>query len=99
MGEYRKNHNPSLPQQKDQDTSNLTKQLEVLKMQIKDLSSSSGLDGSSVVSLKNKVWELESSVAEQNEQLVEQANSIQRLDQVILIHLGMLIQLLSLHSI
>ncbi|KAM3938083.1 unconventional myosin-XVIIIb [Leptodactylus fuscus] len=69
-------------EQKERDTSNLTKQLEVLKTQIKDLSSSSGLDSNSVISLKNKVWELESSVAEQNQQLLEQANSIQRLDQM-----------------
>ncbi|XP_056374046.1 unconventional myosin-XVIIIb [Hyla sarda] len=69
-------------EQKELETSNLTKQLEVLKTQIKDLSSSSGLDSNSVISLKNKVWELESSVAEQNQQLVEQANSIQRLDQM-----------------
>ncbi|XP_040272499.1 unconventional myosin-XVIIIb isoform X1 [Bufo bufo] len=69
-------------EQKEQETSNLTKQLEVLKMQMKDLFSSSGVDSNSVVSLKKKVWELESSVAEQNQQLVEQANSIQRLDQM-----------------
>ncbi|XP_075681988.1 unconventional myosin-XVIIIb [Rhinoderma darwinii] len=69
-------------EQKVSETSNLTKQLEVLKTQMKDLSSSSGLDSNSVISLKNKVWELESSVAEQNQQLAEQANSIQRLDQM-----------------
>ncbi|XP_066460005.1 unconventional myosin-XVIIIb [Eleutherodactylus coqui] len=69
-------------EQKEQDTSSLTKQLEALKMQITDLSSSSGLDNNSVVSLKKKVWALESSVAEQNQQLVEQANSIQRLEQM-----------------
>ncbi|KAM4049146.1 unconventional myosin-XVIIIb [Anomaloglossus baeobatrachus] len=69
-------------EQKELETSNLTKQVEVLKTQIKELSSSSGLDRNSVVSLKNKVWELESSVAEQNQQLAEQANSIQRLDQM-----------------
>lgn len=71
-------------QQKEKETLNLSKQLEVLGNQIKELSSSSGLDSNSVVSLKKKVWELESSVAEQSQQLVEQANSIQHLEQVIL---------------
>lgn len=66
---------------------NLSKQLEVLGNQIKELSSSSGLDNNSVVSLKKKVWELESSVAEQSQQLVEQANSIQHLEQVILLYI------------
>ncbi|XP_069606714.1 unconventional myosin-XVIIIb [Ranitomeya imitator] len=69
-------------EQKELETSNLTKQLEILKMQIKELSSSSGLDRNSVIPLKSKVWELESSVAEQNQQLAEQSNSIQRLDQM-----------------
>ncbi|XP_069817429.1 unconventional myosin-XVIIIb isoform X2 [Dendropsophus ebraccatus] len=69
-------------EQKELETSNLTKQLEVLKTQIKDLSSCSGMDSNSVISLKKKVWELESSAAEQNQQLAEQANSIQRLDQL-----------------
>lgn len=69
-------------EQKEKETLNLSKQLEVLGNQIKELSSSSGLDSNSVVSLKKKVWELESSVAEQSQQLVEQANSIQHLEQM-----------------
>ncbi|XP_075070551.1 unconventional myosin-XVIIIb isoform X2 [Mixophyes fleayi] len=69
-------------EQKELQTSNLTKQLELLGKQIKDLSSCTGLDSNSVVSLKSKVWELESSVAEQTQQLAEQANSIQHLEQM-----------------
>ncbi|KAM5191668.1 unconventional myosin-XVIIIb [Mantella aurantiaca] len=69
-------------EQKEKETSNLSKQLEVLATQIKELCSSSGLGNDSVVSLKKKVWELESSVAEQNQQLLEQANSIQHLEQM-----------------
>nr|DBA22886.1 TPA: hypothetical protein GDO54_013877 [Pyxicephalus adspersus] len=69
-------------EQKEKETSNLSKQLEVLGKQINELSSCSGLDSDSVVSLKKKVWELESSVAEQNQQLAEQSNSIQHLEQM-----------------
>ncbi|KAM9330816.1 unconventional myosin-XVIIIb [Gastrophryne carolinensis] len=69
-------------EQKEQETSSLTKQLEVLGKQIKELSSCSGLDKNSVVSLKSRVWELESSVAEQTQQLTEQANSLQHLEQM-----------------
>ncbi|KAM4808061.1 unconventional myosin-XVIIIb [Rhinophrynus dorsalis] len=68
-------------EQKELETAKLTKQLEVLSSQVKELSSSSGLDSNSAVSLKKKVWELESSVAEQTQQLAEQANSIQHLEQ------------------
>ncbi|XP_068102632.1 unconventional myosin-XVIIIb-like [Hyperolius riggenbachi] len=67
---------------KEQETSNLTKQIEVLGKQIKELSTSTGLDNNSVISLKKKVWELESSIAEQNQQLKEQENSIQHLEQM-----------------
>ncbi|XP_018415994.1 PREDICTED: unconventional myosin-XVIIIb [Nanorana parkeri] len=69
-------------EQKEKETSHLSKQLEVLGKQINELSSSSGLNSDSVVSLKKKVWELESSVAEQNQQLAEQAHSIQHLEQM-----------------
>ncbi|XP_053558065.1 unconventional myosin-XVIIIb [Bombina bombina] len=69
-------------EQKEVETSRLTKQLEVLTRQVKELSSAEGLDNNSVASLKKKVWELESSVAEQNQQLAEQSNSIQHLEQM-----------------
>ncbi|XP_063769282.1 unconventional myosin-XVIIIb isoform X2 [Pseudophryne corroboree] len=69
-------------EQKELQTTNLTKQLELLGKQITDLSSCNGLDNNSVVLLKKKVWELESSVAEQNQHLAEQANSIQHLEQM-----------------
>ncbi|KAM4707086.1 unconventional myosin-XVIIIb [Discoglossus pictus] len=67
---------------KEQETVKLTKQLEVLSNQVKELSSSDGLDQNSVASLKKQVWDLESSVAEQNQKLAEQANSIQHLEQM-----------------
>ncbi|XP_053325374.1 unconventional myosin-XVIIIb [Spea bombifrons] len=69
-------------QQKELETSNLTKQLEALRKQIQDLSCSGGVDSNSVSCLKKKVWDLESSVAEQNQQLAEQENAIQKLEQM-----------------
>uniref|UniRef100_F6WUI3 Myosin 18b n=1 Tax=Xenopus tropicalis TaxID=8364 RepID=F6WUI3_XENTR len=68
-------------EKKELETANLTRQLEVLGNRVKELSTSSGLDNNSVASLKTKVWELETSVAEQNQQLTEQANAIQLLEQ------------------
>ncbi|KAM8960687.1 unconventional myosin-XVIIIb [Pelodytes ibericus] len=69
-------------QQKETETSNLTKQLEVLRRQVQELCSSGGLDNNSVVCLKKKVWDLESSIVEQKQQLSEQENSIQNLEQM-----------------
>ncbi|OCU01717.1 hypothetical protein XELAEV_1800749418mg, partial [Xenopus laevis] len=68
-------------EKKELETTKLTRQLEVLGNQVKELSSSTGLDSNSVVSLKKKVWELEASAAEQNQQLTEQANAMQLLEQ------------------
>ncbi|XP_075425072.1 unconventional myosin-XVIIIb isoform X2 [Ascaphus truei] len=77
VGKLRKNL-----EQKELETTNLKKQLEVLARQVTDLSSSNGFDQNSVACLKKKVWELESSVGEQSQQLTEQANSIQHLEQM-----------------
>ncbi|XP_063310710.1 unconventional myosin-XVIIIb isoform X1 [Pelobates fuscus] len=69
-------------QQKEQETTNLTKQLEVLRKQVQDLCSSGGVGSDSVASLKKKVWDLESSISEQNQKLADQDNSIQHLEQM-----------------
>ncbi|KAG8455740.1 hypothetical protein GDO86_001797, partial [Hymenochirus boettgeri] len=68
-------------EQKELEKNLLSKQLEVLTDQVKELSSSSELDNSSVITLKKKLWELEASVTEQNQQLAEQTNAIQQLEQ------------------
>ncbi|XP_078521685.1 unconventional myosin-XVIIIb [Lissotriton helveticus] len=69
-------------EQKEKETEKLNKRIEVLVMQVDELSSSDSLDGNAVASLRKRVWELEASASEQSQQLSEQANAIQQLEQM-----------------
>ncbi|XP_069070803.1 unconventional myosin-XVIIIb [Pleurodeles waltl] len=69
-------------EQKEKETEKLNKRIEILVTQVDELSSSDSLDENAVASLRKRVWELEASASEQNQQLTEQANAIQQLEQM-----------------
>nr|XP_033811733.1 unconventional myosin-XVIIIb isoform X2 [Geotrypetes seraphini] len=69
-------------EQKELETVNLNKRIEVLVAQMKDLSIPDNFGETSLACLKKKLWELEASTAEQSQLLDERDNSIQQLEQV-----------------
>nr|XP_032625773.1 unconventional myosin-XVIIIb [Chelonoidis abingdonii] len=69
-------------EQKDLETSNLNQRIAVLATRVQELTSPEAWDKDSVATLRKKLWELESSAAEQQKELTRHANTVEQLEQL-----------------
>ncbi|XP_074869174.1 unconventional myosin-XVIIIb isoform X2 [Carettochelys insculpta] len=69
-------------EQKDLETASLDQRIAVLTAREQELTSSEALDEAAVASLRKKLWELESSAADQLKQLSRQATAAEQLEQL-----------------
>ncbi|XP_065424958.1 unconventional myosin-XVIIIb isoform X3 [Chrysemys picta bellii] len=69
-------------EQKDLETSHLNQRLAVLATRVQELSSPEAGDEGAVAALRKKLWELESSAAEQQKELSRHANAVEQLEQL-----------------
>lgn len=73
---------PASLQQKEQETSKLKQEVEMLQAQKRELLTPPSRGENSVAGLKDKLWKLESSALEQQQIRSQQENTIQQLEQV-----------------
>uniref|UniRef100_A0A452GML6 Myosin motor domain-containing protein n=1 Tax=Gopherus agassizii TaxID=38772 RepID=A0A452GML6_9SAUR len=69
-------------EQKDLETSNLNRRIAVLATRVQELTSPEAWDDDAVATLRKKLWELESSAAEQQKELTRHANAVDQLEQL-----------------
>uniref|UniRef100_A0A8C4WMI0 Myosin XVIIIB n=1 Tax=Gopherus evgoodei TaxID=1825980 RepID=A0A8C4WMI0_9SAUR len=69
-------------EQKDLETSNLNQRIAVLATRVQELTSPEAWDDDAVATLRKKLWELESSAAEQQKELTRHANAVDQLEQL-----------------
>ncbi|XP_074976223.1 unconventional myosin-XVIIIb isoform X1 [Caretta caretta] len=69
-------------EQKDLETSNLNQRIAVLAIRVQELTSPEAWDKDAVATLRKKLWELESSAAEQQKELSRHANAVEQLEQL-----------------
>ncbi|XP_039360978.1 unconventional myosin-XVIIIb isoform X2 [Mauremys reevesii] len=69
-------------EQKDLETSNLNQRIAVLATRVQELTSPEAWDEDTVATLRKKLWELESSAAEQQKELSRHANAVEQLEQL-----------------
>ncbi|XP_061459502.1 unconventional myosin-XVIIIb isoform X2 [Rhineura floridana] len=69
-------------ERKESENASLSQRVALLGTQVQELSSSKGLDANSVAALRKKLWDLESSASEQQEELSCQARTVEQLEQL-----------------
>ncbi|KAM9118433.1 unconventional myosin-XVIIIb [Pangshura tecta] len=69
-------------EQKDLETSNLNQRIAVLATRVQELTSQEAWDEDTVATLRKKLWEFESSAAEQQKELSRHANAVEQLEQL-----------------
>uniref|UniRef100_A0A8C3TBY7 Myosin XVIIIB n=1 Tax=Chelydra serpentina TaxID=8475 RepID=A0A8C3TBY7_CHESE len=69
-------------EQKDLETSSLNQRMAVLGTRVQELTSPEAWDEGAVATLRKKLWELESSAAEQQKELSRHANGAEQLEQL-----------------
>lgn len=71
------------PQEKESESSSLSQQISVLAARMQELSAPRSLDPTAALAaLQKKLWDVESSATEQQEELSSQARTIEQLEQV-----------------